>query len=113
MGHLGKDPEKLNKANGEIFLKLSVATSFMEKTEWHSVLYFGKGMDYCQKLRKGDLVDVEGRLSYRSYVNKDNLKSYTVDIIASQVLGLSKNQEVKNNDPAGNSIDPEESELPF
>ena len=41
---------------------------------------------------KGKMVSVEGRLSYRQYVNKDNQQVRTVEIVAFKVEEITRNQ---------------------
>jgi single-strand DNA-binding protein len=45
-------------------------------------------------LEKGKMVSVEGRLNYRQYQNKDNQTVRVVEIVASKVEEVTRNQEV-------------------
>ena len=50
---------------------------------------FGKTAETAgQYLNKGKQIYIEGRLHYDSYVDKDNVKRYTTDIIANQMRML-------------------------
>ncbi|AKV04032.1 Single-stranded DNA-binding protein [Labilithrix luteola] len=94
LGNLGSDPELRTTANGQQFLKLSLATSFsfidknnqkQERTEWHSVKVWGKRAEPLSRmLAKGARILVEGRIESYSY-EKDGSKRYGTDIIAEDV----------------------------
>jgi len=89
MGHLGKDVEKKTSKSGDPMAVFSIATKYGEKTDWHSVVAFGKQAEWAYNLRKGDLALVRGRINYSDYVNKDGQKVYRTDIFANSVLNLS------------------------
>lgn len=106
MGNLGKDPEVKNLPSGSTVANFSVATSKnwndkatgekQEKTTWHTINVFGKMAENCGKyLTKGSSVLVEGELNVRSWVDKDENKRYSTEIIANNVQFL-KNNAQKN-----------------
>ena len=75
-GYLGKDAESFATRNQNTFVVLSLATKsgykdkqkneWVNHTEWHRIVAFGKPADYAKSLKKGDYVEVEGELrSYR------------------------------------------------
>ena len=95
IGNLGRDPEGFDTRNGK-GCKLSVATSrktkqneeWVEETEWHRVVVFGKSAEFCLNyLAKGRKVFVRGRLKTTSY-EKDGIKRYSTDIIADNYRGI-------------------------
>jgi single-strand DNA-binding protein len=60
-----------------------------EKTEWHNIVVWGKQAETCgQYLAKGRQVFVEGRITNRSYDDKDGNKKYITEIIARDVRFL-------------------------
>ena len=60
-----------------------------QKTEWHKIVTFGKLAEICGKyLIKGKLVFVEGRIQTRSWEDKDGVKRYTTEIVASNMQML-------------------------
>lgn len=96
LGRLGTDPETKQTNNGASVCNFSVATSETwndkssgekkEKTEWHRIVVFGKLADLCgQYLSKGKQAYIEGKLQTRSWENKDGVKMYTTEIVASTV----------------------------
>ncbi len=129
IGNLGKDPEVRFTPNGKAMCKFSVATSEkwvdqqgqkQEKTEWHNVVVWGKQAESCgQYLLKGRSVFVEGKISTRSYDDKDGNKKYITEIVARDVrfLGGGKGDGAQRELPAGGgNIDSDpsyDSDIPF
>jgi single-strand DNA-binding protein len=99
VGHLGKDPEVRYTPSGSAVANFSVATSETwkdkttgekkERTEWHRIVAWDKLGEICgEYLSKGRQVYVEGKLQTRSYDDKDGIKRYTTEIIATDVQFL-------------------------
>ena len=108
VGHLGRDPEPRSTKGGQTVVTLSVATTHRRKgaddeTEWHRVTVFGQQAEACERyLAKGRMVYVEGRLRTSSY-EKDGIKRYSTEIIAStvQFLGGGKGDGKRESGPRG------------
>ncbi|HEX4303120.1 MAG TPA: single-stranded DNA-binding protein [Rhizomicrobium sp.] len=93
IGNLGKDPEVRRMQSGDPVVNLSIATSDTwrdkssgerkEKTEWHRVVIFSKGLaDVAEKyLRKGSKVYIEGSLQTRKWTDKDGAEKYSTEIV--------------------------------
>jgi len=99
IGRLGNDPEVRYTPSGAAVAKFSVATSEeskykntgekKERTEWHRITVWGKLGEICgEYLSKGRQVYVEGRLQTSSYDDKDGVKRYSTEIVASDVQFL-------------------------
>jgi single-strand DNA-binding protein len=99
VGNLGRDPEVSYMPSGKAVTKFSVATSETwkdkttgekkERTEWHRIIAYDKLGEICgEYLAKGRQVYVEGKLQTRSYDDKEGVKRYTTEIIASDVQFL-------------------------
>jgi single-strand DNA-binding protein len=99
VGHLGKDPEVRYTPSGSAVANFSVATSETwkdkttgekkERTEWHRIVAWDKLGEICgEYLSKGRQVYVEGRLQTRSYDDKEGVKRYTTEIVATDVQFL-------------------------
>jgi single-strand DNA-binding protein len=93
-GHLGNDPEIKITESGRKLARLSVATneSFLNSkgekitdTQWHTVVAWGKYADFSQGLKKGSEVQVEGKLQYGQYTDKDGIKRNTSEILVSSL----------------------------
>jgi len=76
-GYLGKDAENIATKQQRTFTVLSLATKsgykdkqtgqWVNHTEWHRIVAFGKPADYAKGLKKGDYVEVEGELRSTEY----------------------------------------------
>jgi single-strand DNA-binding protein len=96
LGNLGADPELKMTSGGQAVLKLRLATSEtyldrnkvrQERTEWHSVVVWGKRAEALGKfLTKGSRLFVEGGLRTSSYDDKDGNKRYRTEIVASNII---------------------------
>ena len=57
--------------------------------EFHRITVFnGLGQTVAKHKAKGDLVEVQGRLHYSKWTDKDQVERYAVEIIAEEVLFL-------------------------
>lgn len=87
-GYVGKDAQSFAPKQQNTFVVLSLATKsgykdkqtdeWVNRTEWHRVVAFGKPADYAKKLQKGDYVEVEGELrssEFDSEVGEGNKKT--------------------------------------
>lgn len=92
VGNLGDDPDIRTMQSGDKVANLSIATSERwkdkstgekkEKTEWHRVVIFNKGLvDVSEKyLKKGSKIYIEGQLETRSW-EQDGQKKYSTEIV--------------------------------
>ncbi len=116
VGNLGADPELRQTNSGMAVASMRVATTDKwtdkasgekkESTEWHRVTVWGRqGENVAQYLKKGRQVYVEGRLQTREWMDRDNNKRWTTEIVASlvQFLGVrdggGRDCEPPNNPP--------------
>jgi single-strand DNA-binding protein len=98
IGRLGKDPEVRYTPDGTMVTNFNLATDEqwkdkngekVQKTEWHRIVTFGKLAEICGNyLVKGKLVFIEGRIQTRSWEDKDGVKRFTTEIIASDMKML-------------------------
>lgn len=109
VGNLGQDPEMRSTSGGTSVANIRIATSETwkdkqtqeqkERTEWHSVVFFGNLADIVgQYLKKGRQVYVEGQLRTRKWQGKDGSDRYTTEVVASemQMLGGRQNDSGSN-----------------
>ena len=103
IGRLGQDPKSFEFENGNQKAQFSLATKEVykngkgdriEETQWHNIVAWGKTAklitDY---LTKGKEIAIEGRLTNRSYDDKDGNKKYITEVVANQILILGKKEE--------------------
>ena len=99
VGRLGRDPEVRYTPDGTAVANFSVATSEewkdkatgekREKTEWHRIVAFRRLGEICgEYLSKGRQVYIEGRIQTRDWEDKDGVKRYSTEIVASQMQML-------------------------
>ena len=99
IGNLGKDPELRYTTGGQAVARFSLATTdrwkdknsgeLQEKTEWHNIVCWARLAETVnQYLKKGQSAYVEGRLQTRQWEDKDQVKRYTTEIVANEVVML-------------------------
>ncbi len=98
IGNLGNDPEIINLDSGKKLAKFSVATNDSYKnqqgeritdTQWHNVVAWGKTADIIETyVTKGKEVAIEGKLTSRSYEDKEGQKRYVTEIVCNELLML-------------------------
>lgn len=100
IGHVGQDPEIKTFDGGKKVANLKIATNDhfindkgekIEQTEWHKVVAWGKVADLIEKyVEKGKEIAIEGKLTHRSYEDKDGNKRYITEVVAHDILLLGK-----------------------
>lgn len=99
IGRLGNDPEVRYTPSGDAVANFSIATSEewkdkntgekRERTEWHRVVAWRRLGEICgEYLSKGRQVYVEGRIQTNAWEDKEGIKRYTTEILASTVQFL-------------------------
>lgn len=93
VGNLGNDPEVRTMQSGDKVVNLSIATSESwkdkntgerkERTEWHRVVIFNKGLVTVAEnyLKKGSKVYIEGQIETRSWDDQSGQKKYSTEIV--------------------------------
>ena len=94
VGNLGADPDVRTMQSGDKVVNLSIATSESwkdkatgerrEKTEWHRVVVFNKGLvTVCENyLKKGAKVYIEGQVETRKWQDQaSGQDKYTTEIV--------------------------------
>lgn len=100
IGNVGQDPEIRTLESGRKLAHLNIATNEIykneqgdkvEKTEWHRVTAWGKTAEIIEKyVVKGKEVAVEGKLTHRSYDDKNGEKRFITEVVVNEILLLSK-----------------------
>ena len=98
IGNVGNDPEIKNLDGGKKVANLTIATNDsykndkgekVEQTEWHKVVAWGKTAEIIEKfVTKGKEIAIEGKLTHRSYDDKNGEKRYITEVVANEVLLL-------------------------
>lgn len=98
IGNLGMDPEVKSFGNEKKMAKMSLATSdsykdqegkTVKETQWHNLVAWNKKAEIAEKfLKKGQEVAVEGKLTNRSYEDKEGNKKYVTEVTITEILLL-------------------------
>ncbi len=100
IGHVGQEPEVKTFGEGKKVANITIATNDsytnekgekVDQTEWHRVTAWGKTAEIIEKyVTKGKEIAIEGKLTHRSYDDKDGNKRYVTEVVASEILLLGK-----------------------
>ena len=95
IGHVGQEPEIKNLEGGKKLANISIATNEVyyrengdkvEQTQWHRVTAWGKTADIIERfVTKGKEIGIEGKLTHRSYDDKDGTKRFVTEVLVSDV----------------------------
>lgn len=97
IGNLGKDAETRFTTNNLSITTFSLATtrSFKDKegnwqneTTWHNLVGYNLSDYYKDNLKKGKKFYIEGRISKRDYIDKEDIKRYVTDTIVEKLIPL-------------------------
>jgi len=113
LGNLGKDPEIRHLENDRMRASFTLATNetYRNKegervttTEWHNVVLWTPLARIAEQyLTKGKQVYIEGKLTSRSYVDKEGKTKYTTEVVGQNLvlLGSAPNSSVGSTDSQG------------
>lgn len=100
IGHLGKNPELKTFDGDRKMVRLTLATNESYKdqsgdkktiTQWHNIIAWGKLAENINLMtEKGNEVAIQGKLTYRSYKDKDGIEKFVTEVIAQEFFKLSK-----------------------
>ena len=98
IGNLGQDPEVRTFENGRAMARFSLATretyrdaegKKVTETQWHNLVAWGGLAEIVEKyLQKGSEIAIEGKLTHRSYEDKDGNKKFFTEIVLNDILML-------------------------
>ena len=124
-GNVGADGEFKYSANGNGYLKFSVAVntserqsdgSWIQKTDWINVTVFGKQAENLNnngKIVRGSRVVVSGRCGTRAYINKEGVAVASLDMTGSEVEVVSATTGSQQGKKADDDKDGDLDSLPF
>ena len=104
IGNLGADPEIKSLEGNKKVARFSLATNDeytdksgqkVKQTQWHQLVVWGKLADTCEKfLNKGKEIAVEGKLTYRTWNDKDGKTHNITEVVVNELLFMGS--KVKN-----------------
>lgn len=100
IGYVGRDAEVKYTNTGMAVMRFSLATDQNQKdqngnwqrtTTWHDIVCFDKLAENMKDyVKKGRRVYVEGRLSKRDYMDKQNVRRFVVEVLAENLILLDR-----------------------
>lgn len=100
IGRLGNEPKVKMLTGGRKMVTLSIATNevyrdskgdMQSETTWHRLVAWDKQAQIAEKyLKKGSEIAVEGKLSNRSWADKNGEKHYLTEVVVNSLLMLDK-----------------------
>lgn len=117
VGHAGRDPETRYFPDGSAVAQVSLATNEtwkdrngerQERTEWHQLAFFGRLAEIVsERVKKGDLLYVEGRIRTRKWQDRNGQDRYATEIVADGLRMLSGRLRAEGYaPPAGEAKEP-------
>src|SRR5690606_21819077 len=98
IGNVGQEPTITILESGKKVARLSLATNEHYKnakgekqsnTHWHQLVAWGKTADLIERyVAKGDEIAIGGKLTSRSYEDKDGTKRYVTEVVVNELLLL-------------------------
>ena len=103
IGHLGQDPEIKTLESGKKLARFTLATNEnyknseglkIEETTWHNIIAWNGSAEIASKyLKKGKEVCVDGRITYRTYTDKNGVQKNSTEIVVNEILLLGSPKE--------------------
>ncbi|SDD59718.1 single-strand binding protein [Algoriphagus faecimaris] len=122
IGRLGDKVEIKNLESGQVLGKVSLAINEsyknqkgerVDNTSWHRLVLWGKQAEILHKFTdKGSEVAVEGKISNRSYTDKDGIKRSATEIVVNDFTFLGGKPSSQNNNQK-EMVESTEDDLPF
>jgi single-strand DNA-binding protein len=138
IGNVGKDPDVRYLEGNVPVCRFPLATcesyrnrsgENVTQTEWHNIVLWRGLAEIAQKfVKKGTPLYIEGRISTRSFDDKDGNKRYVTEIVASNMILLGRKPDQQAGEegkmagglepgepsvPEGPSPQPQDDDLPF
>ncbi|MEM8527033.1 MAG: single-stranded DNA-binding protein [Bacteroidota bacterium] len=98
IGNLGRDVEFKETTTGKSLAKVSIATKEIYKNQagekvvevqWHNLVGWGRVADNMNVLfKKGKNVAVQGKLTHRTYEDKEGVKRKTSEVVIQDFMLL-------------------------
>lgn len=138
IGNVGKDPDVRYLEGNVPVCRFPLATSEsyrnrngenITQTEWHNIVLWRGLAEIAQRfVKKGTPLYIEGRISTRSFDDRDGNKRYITEIVASNMILLGRRPDQQGGDiekpepetnineppiPESLSAQPSDDDLPF
>ena len=119
IGFAGKDAETRTTNNQKPYTVLSLATQssykdkgtgeYINRTEWHRVIVWGKLGEFAKKIQKGAHLAVDGELVSREFTDKkhQDAKHRIWEVRATSILKLDRAEKAGSEEQADDEFNPE------
>ena len=120
IGFAGKDAETRNTNNQKPYTVLSIATQssykdkgtgeYINRTEWHRVIVWGKLGEFAAKIQKGAHLAVDEELVSREFTDKKHkdVKHRIWEVRATSILKLDRAEKAGSEEQADDEFNPED-----
>jgi len=108
VGNVGQDPEVKYTPSGVPVARVSLATNerfkgnndqWQDRTEWHNIVAWQRLAEIVgEYVRKGTKLYVEGKIQTRAWEDKEGVKRYTTEIVASNMQMLDSKGQGREQD---------------
>ncbi|CAM1359037.1 Single-stranded DNA-binding protein [Tenacibaculum sediminilitoris] len=98
IGNLGNTPDIITLESGKKLAKFTIATNETYKnsqgekitdTQWHNIVAWNNTAEIIEKyIEKGKEVMIEGKLTSRSFEDKEGNKRYITEVVCNELLML-------------------------
>lgn len=113
VGNVGLDPEVRTTESGVKVARVRLATTermfdrqaneTREHTEWHTITLWRGLADVVDRfVKKGSQIYIEGRLRTREWMDKENNKRYTTEVLADDMKLLGRRSDTPSAQQGGN-----------
>lgn len=95
-GNVGRTPEIITLGSGKKLARFSIATretyrnhlgEKVTDTHWHNIIAWGKMAEKVEKeVPKGREIEIEGKLSSRSYEDKKGIRKYITEVVCRELM---------------------------
>ena len=120
IGFAGKDAETRTTNNQKPYTVLSLATQssykdkgtgeYINRTEWHRVIVWGKLGEFAQKIQKGAHLAIDGEMVSREFTDKKHkdVKHRIWEVRATSILKLDRAEKAGSEEQADDEFNPED-----
>ena len=84
-GFVTADAERRTSAAGRSWVRLRVGVGEGKRVQWIRIVVLGGALEVAAMLKRGDRIQVEGRLSLDKWRDKDGVERYSLSVVASKI----------------------------
>ena len=100
VGNIGKDVQLVSFDNGSKKASIVLATNEsytntkgekVKSTSWHNLIAWGKTAEQmASSIQKGNEVSIVGKLSNRTYTDKDGITKYITEVVVNEFFKVAR-----------------------